>query len=117
MRTPKATPYKEPLSPQGVGIIVAAAKNVGKMDDEQAKMMAGIPGMAVPEDDQLEIKDWVIALPDARLKPIGCWSNLCVADTHRLLKVREWPSVHPYACSALNPTLAHTQTQAHTWTH
>ena len=85
---------------EGVGVVVAVAKNVGRMDDDQAKMFANIPGMQQPEEDQLEVKDWVIALPDARLKPVGCWSSLCIADTHRLLKVpAQLLPLQQYACS------------------
>ena len=51
------------------------------------------------EEEILEVKDWVIALPDARLKPIGCWSS-AIADSARLLKVpaQLLPTQH-YACS------------------
>ena len=47
-----------------------------------------------------EVKDWVIALPDARLRPIGAWSSLAIADSSRLLKVpaQLLPTQH-YACS------------------
>ena len=46
------------------------------------------------------MKDWVLMLPDARLKPVGSWSTLCIADGHRLLKVppQLLPTQH-YACS------------------
>ena len=82
---------------EGVGIVVACAKNVGRIDGEQAKLMSQLPGMANLE---LEVKDWVIALPDARLKPIGCWSSLCVCDTSRLLKVpAQLLPLQQYACS------------------
>jgi len=48
----------------------------------------------------LEVKDWVIAMPDARQAPIGCWGTLCVCDSSRLLKVpaQMLPLQH-YACS------------------
>jgi len=43
----------------------------------------------VPElkEGALEVKDWVIAMPDARKSPIGCWATLCVCDSSRLIKV------------------------------
>ena len=46
------------------------------------------------------MKDWVIALPDARKAPIGCWGTLLVCDSTRLLKVpaQALPLQH-YACS------------------
>jgi len=85
---------------EGVGIVVACAKNLGKMDPEAAKLYANIPGMAQQDEDTLEVKDWVIALPDARLKPVGCWSSLCIADSSRLLKVpAQLLPVQQYACS------------------
>jgi len=42
----------------------------------------------------------VIALPDARRAPVGCWGTLCVTDASRLLKVpaQLLPLQH-YACS------------------
>jgi trans-2-enoyl-CoA reductase len=48
----------------------------------------------------LEVKDWVIAMPDARQAPIGCWGTLVVCDSSRLLKVpaQLLPLQH-YACS------------------
>ena len=81
---------------EGVGVVVACAKNLGKVDAAQS----ALPGMQQKEEDSLEVKDWVIALPDARLKPVGCWSSLCVADSSRLLKVpaQLLPLQH-YACS------------------
>eukprot|EP00308_Calcidiscus_leptoporus_P021321 CAMPEP_0119378072 /NCGR_PEP_ID=MMETSP1334-20130426/47384_1 /TAXON_ID=127549 /ORGANISM="Calcidiscus leptoporus, Strain RCC1130" /LENGTH=662 /DNA_ID=CAMNT_0007397177 /DNA_START=9 /DNA_END=1997 /DNA_ORIENTATION=+ len=55
---------------EGVGIVIATAKNV--------------PGL---DKHALEVKDWVITKPEARLKPVGCWSTLCVTDSSQLLKV------------------------------
>ena len=54
----------------------------------------------MPSQEILEVKDWVIALPDARLKPVGCWSTLAVADSKRLLKVpAQLLPVQHLACS------------------
>ena len=55
---------------EGVGVVLATAQNV--------------PGQ---KDYALEVKDWVIATPDARKAPIGCWGTLCVCDSSRLIKV------------------------------
>jgi len=85
---------------EGVGVVLATAKNLGRPDASQAQY-ANLPGFHAPKEEEiLEVKDWVIALPDARLKPVGCWSTLCVAESHRLLKVpaQLLPMQH-YACS------------------
>ena len=85
---------------EGVGVVLATAKNVGRPDPSMAQY-ANLPGFHQPKEEEiLEVKDWVIALPDARLKPVGCWSTLCIADSHRLLKVpaQLLPTQH-YACS------------------
>jgi len=68
---------------EGVGVVLATAQNV--------------PGLT---NFALEVKDWVIAMPDARKAPIGCWGTLCVCDSSRLLKVpaQLLPLQH-YACS------------------
>ena len=68
---------------EGVGVVIATAQNV--------------PGLS---KYALEVKDWVLALPDARKAPIGCWGTLCVCDSSRLLKVpaQLLPLQH-YACS------------------
>jgi trans-2-enoyl-CoA reductase len=55
---------------EGVGVVLATAQNV--------------PGQ---KDYALEVKDWVIATPDARKAPIGCFATLCVCDSSRLIKV------------------------------
>jgi trans-2-enoyl-CoA reductase len=55
---------------EGVGVVLATAQNVPEL-----------------KDYALEVKDWVIATPDARRAPIGCWSTLCVCDSSRLIKV------------------------------
>ncbi|KAL1515196.1 hypothetical protein AB1Y20_004257 [Prymnesium parvum] len=55
---------------EGVGVVLATAKNVPELSS-----------------GALEVKDWVIALPDARMAPIGCWGTLCICDSARLLKV------------------------------
>lgn len=55
---------------EGVGVILATAKNVPEL-----------------QKGGMEIKDWVIALPDARMAPIGAWGTLCVCDSARLIKV------------------------------
>ena len=55
---------------EGIGIVLATAKNVPTL-----------------KTGALEVKDWVIAMPEARLAPIGCWSTLCICDSMRLLKV------------------------------
>eukprot|EP00966_Prymnesium_polylepis_P125234 2896205-Prymnesium_polylepis.1 len=62
------------------------------MDPEAAKLYANIPGMAQQDEDTLEVKDWVIALPDARLKPVGCWSSLCIAGAGARLAAPSAPS-------------------------
>jgi trans-2-enoyl-CoA reductase len=85
---------------EGVGIVLAAAKNIGRPDAADKAVM-NLPGFNPPkEEDIFEVKDWVIALPDARAKPIGCWSTLAVCDSSRLLKVpaQMLPTQH-YACS------------------
>ena len=68
---------------EGVGVVLATAQNV-------------------PSQSQyaLEVKDWVIATPDARKAPIGCWGTLVVCDSSRLIKVpaQMLPLQH-YACS------------------
>jgi trans-2-enoyl-CoA reductase len=68
---------------EGVGVVLATAKNVPYLDR-----------------GALEVKDWVIALPEARLAPVGTWSTLCVCDASRLLKVpaQQLPLPH-LACS------------------
>ncbi|KAL1522251.1 hypothetical protein AB1Y20_017248 [Prymnesium parvum] len=86
---------------EGVGVVVATAKNLAKPDEVQEKLYRTLPGLAGQQAEELlEVKDWVIALPDARLKPIGCWSSLCICDASRLLKVpaQLLPLQH-YACS------------------
>ena len=82
---------------EGVGVVVAAAKDVGKPD----KGGVELPGLNTKTDDEyLEVRDWVIALPDSRAPPIGCWSGLRVCDSRRLLKVppQQLP-LQMYACS------------------
>ncbi len=68
---------------EGVGVVLATAKNVPYLDR-----------------GALEVKDWVIALPEARLAPVGTWRTLCVCDASRLLKVpaQQLPLPH-LACS------------------
>lgn len=88
---------------EGVGIVLATAKDVPsvKLDDadEVAKAVRSLPGMHA-NAHALEVKDWVIALPDARRAPVGCWSSLSVVPSERLLKVpaQLLPLQH-YACS------------------
>lgn len=88
---------------EGVGIILATAKDVplARIDetDEAAKAMRSLPGMHAHEHS-LEVKDWVVALPDSRRAPVGCWSTLSVCASDRLLKVpaQLLPLQH-YACS------------------
>ena len=85
---------------EGVGVIMATAKNLGRPDAAMTQLQS-LPGFEAPkEEDILEVKDWVIALPDARLKPVGCWSTLAIADSKRLLKVpaQLLPTQH-FACS------------------
>jgi len=85
---------------EGVGVVLATAKNLGKVDPAMSAL-SQLPGFQQQkEDENLEAKDWVIALPDARLRPVGCWSTLAIADSHRLLKVpaQLLPMQH-YACS------------------
>ncbi len=72
---------------EGVGVVVATAKNLGR-PDAAAAAYKDLPGFNAPKEEEIfEVKDWVIALPDARLKPAGTWSTLAVCDSHRLLKV------------------------------
>jgi len=72
---------------EGVGVVLATAKNLGRPDPAMAHL-SSLPGFHMPKEEEiLEVKDWVIALPDARLKPIGSWSTLAIADSDRLLKV------------------------------
>ena len=66
----EAQPLPAVAGVEGVGVVLATAKNV--------------PGLA---KGALEVKDWVIALPEARLAPVGTWRTLCVCDSARLLKV------------------------------
>ena len=68
---------------EGVGIVLATAQNVPSLSKYA-----------------LEVKDWVLAMPDARKAPIGCWGTLCVCDSSRLLRVpaQLLPLPH-YACS------------------
>ena len=86
---------------EGVGIVVATAKDVpaGDADDEQMKALRALPAFRSKEN-ALEVKDWVIMLPDNRGAPVGAWSTLCVCDAARLLKVPAGllPLQH-YACS------------------
>ena len=85
---------------EGVGVVMATAKNIGRPDPAMAQYN-DLPGFTTPSEEEiLEVKDWVIALPDARLKPVGCWSTLAVCDSKRLLKVpaQLLPTQH-YACS------------------
>ena len=72
---------------EGVGIVIATAKNVPTL-----------------HDCPLEVKDWVVVRPDARLAPLGTWSTLVVADASRLLKVD--PSLMPVAHLANASALA-----------
>jgi len=68
---------------EGVGVVLATAQNV--------------PGQ---KDYALEVKDWVIATPDARKTPIGTYSTLCVCDSSRLIKVpAQLLPVQHFACS------------------
>ncbi len=85
---------------EGVGIVVAAAQDVGAAKEATEAERAMFPKKAEEEELQLEVKDWVIPLPDARLAPVGCWSTLCVCDSKRLLKVPPalLPTQH-FACS------------------
>jgi len=85
---------------EGVGVVMATAKNLGRPEASMAAYK-DLPGFQQPKEEEIiEVKDWVIALPDARLKPVGCWSTLAVADSARLLKVpaQLLPTQH-YACS------------------
>ena len=85
---------------EGVGVIMATAKNLGRPDPAMAQYQ-NLPGFTQPKEEEImEVKDWVIALPDARLKPVGCWSTLAICDSKRLLKVpaQLLPTQH-YACS------------------
>ena len=55
---------------EGVGIIIATAKNVPLL-----------------KEHAFEVKDWVVMRPEARRKPVGCWSTMCVVDSSMLVKV------------------------------
>eukprot|EP00908_Phaeocystis_cordata_P027005 Transcript_954.p1 GENE.Transcript_954~~Transcript_954.p1 ORF type:complete len:697 (-),score=349.19 Transcript_954:150-2240(-) len=82
---------------EGVGIVVAAAKDVGKPSGPTLEL----PGLTQKAEEELiEVRDWVIALPDSRGAPVGCWGSLRVMDSARLLKVpaQQLPLQH-YACS------------------
>ena len=59
---------------EGIGVVIATAKNVPTL-----------------KDGALEVKDWVIARPEARLKPIGSFATLCVCDSSQLMKARRTP--------------------------
>ena len=75
---------------EGVGVVLATAQNVPSL-----------------KEYALEVKDWVIALPDARLKPIGTMSTLAIADSKRLLKM--WFNAHiehPYPTQREKEALA-----------
>jgi len=85
---------------EGVGIIMATAKNLGR-PDASMEVYQNLPGFNKPKEEEIfEVKDWIIALPDARLKPVGCWGSLMICDSSRLLKVpaQLLPTQH-YACS------------------
>ena len=82
---------------EGVGVVVAAAKDVGPADGAGR----GLPGLTPKEaEEALEVRDWVVALPDSRGAPLGCWGSLRIYDSARLLKVapQQLPLQH-YACS------------------
>jgi len=55
---------------EGVGIVIATAKDVTplKVDegDEIGKAVRSLPGLSSGKSEGLEVKDWVVALPDAR---------------------------------------------------
>jgi trans-2-enoyl-CoA reductase len=55
---------------EGVGVVVATARNV--------------PHLA---SGALDVNEWVVALPEARLAPVGTWRTLCACDAARLLRV------------------------------
>jgi len=55
---------------EGVGVVVATARNVPHL-----------------QSGALDVGDWVVALPDSRLAPIGTWTTLSACDAARLLKV------------------------------
>ena len=102
---------------EGVGIVVAAAQDVGADKEATEAERAMFPKKAEEEELQLEVKDWVIPLPDARLAPVGCWSTLCVCDSKRLLKVPPalLPTQH-FACSrALCTAYAAARNSARNW--
>jgi len=80
-----------------VGVVVAAAKDVGPAEGAGIEL----PGVTPKEaGEALEVRDWVVALPDSRGAPLGCWGSLRVCDSARLLKVspQELPLQH-YACA------------------
>eukprot|EP00964_Phaeocystis_antarctica_P091480 scaffold58678_cov63-Phaeocystis_antarctica.AAC.4 len=82
---------------EGVGVVVAAAKDVGPANGAGV----GLPGVTPKESEEaLEVRDWVVALPDSRGAPLGCWGSLRIYDSARLLKVapQQLPLQH-YACS------------------
>ena len=55
---------------EGVGVVVATARNV--------------PHLA---SGALDVNEWVVALPEARLAPVGTWRTLGCCDAARLLRV------------------------------
>jgi len=84
---------------EGVGVVVAAAKDVGPPPAEGAGLE--LPGVTPKGSEEvLEVRDWVLALPDSRDAPLGCWGSLRIFDSARLLKVapQQLPLQH-YACS------------------
>ena len=96
----ETTPLPATAGVEGVGIVIAAAKNLGRPDAAEQRLQQ-LPGFTPPKEEEIfEVKDWVVALPDARARPLGCWSGLIVCDASRLLKVpaQLLPLQH-YACS------------------
>ena len=78
-------------------MVVAAAMDVGPAEGGGTEL----PGLTPKEaGEALEVRDWVVALPDSRGAPLGCWGSLRVYDSARLLKVspQELPLQH-YACA------------------
>ena len=56
------------------------------------------------------MRDWVVALPDSRGAPLGCWGSLRVYDSARLLKVR--PQQQRAAAAARRSSSAQQQQRA-----
>mmetsp|Transcript_5381 Transcript_5381/g.18058 ORF Transcript_5381/g.18058 Transcript_5381/m.18058 type:complete len:660 (+) Transcript_5381:81-2060(+) len=79
----EAVPLPATAGVEGVGVVIATAKNVPTL-----------------KDHPLEVKDWVLLRPEARRRPAGCWSTMAVVDSSMLVKVpAQLMPVRHLACS------------------